>query len=57
MLYTGVIGVEVLNEVSSVNDKVDHLVLESVAREVGTGANLHWVKGMVAAVDHQVNLV
>ena len=35
MMFTSVIGVEVLNEVANINKKVDRIVLELVGREVG----------------------
>ena len=40
MMYTGMIGVKIPNEMTSVNKKVDCPVLEHTAQEVGQGANI-----------------
>ena len=57
MIFTSVIGVEVLNKVANVNEKVDWVVLELAGREVGVRANLHCLEGMFAAQDTWADLM
>ena len=57
MMYMGVIGVGLLEEMVNMNDKVDCLVLEHSRRKVGQGANIHCIQQMVAACDTRINEV
>ena len=57
MMFTLVIGVEVLNKVANVNEKVNRVILESAGREVGVRANLHRLEGMFAARNTQADLI
>ena len=57
MMFTGMVGVEVIEDIANTNERVDALSLETLENVVKVHTNLNKVDRWVGEVDHQVEIL